>query len=241
MGKNELPLIKDTPAIEETWRRVINLDHIVFEDLTKDLRPGALPPGRANIKQVEPLHPGRRLEAGGREDGWRQVDTADERLVTGRLQLARPAQHDGRTDAAVIGRSLGTYVAAARLDLLDPAVVGHENDERIVAELLLVDVTQQLAAGLIEPLAHRLVARHVNGLALRLVFRQQPLRRIVGRVRKKGRVPDKERLLARGIDEVENWLEPLAPDRQPGAAMPPGCRHPVSETTKLIMTLPPLT
>ena len=107
--------------------------------------------------------------------------------------------------------------------------------------------SDQLAAGFIEPLAHRVVFGDPVRNSLRLILLEEPSRRIVWRVRQKRRVPDEKRLLVRhrAIDEIKDRLHPIASDSQPVVAMPsarlwkpPG--HSLGESAPLIGTFPPL-
>ena len=104
----------------------------------------------------------------------------------------------------------------------------------------------QLAAGFVEPLAHRVVLGHVRGAARPGVSFQQALRRIVRGVRQERRVPDEEGFLLRHrvVDEVRHRLHPFAADRQPCVAMaaPPrvAVGHAVGETAVLPGAFPPL-
>ena len=96
---------------------------------------------------------------------------------------------------------------------LDPPVVRHVDDERIVRQPLAVDEPEELSARLVEPLAHGVIAGQ-RFLPTRLrILVEETLRWIVGRVRQKRRVPDKKRLgvgLLRGLlDEVEDGLSRL--------------------------------
>ena len=75
-------------------------------------------------------------------------------------------------------------------------------------------LSKQLADGLVEPLAHRPVARDVDRLGLVLVLVEETLGRVVRRVRHHRRVPDEERLavLLRLVEEVEDRLQSFATD-----------------------------
>ena len=107
------------------------------------------------VQQVDALHAGRGLEPGGLEDRGRDVDRADGGVAGPRRDLAGPADQDRGPEPAVVRRLLRPRRVPVGLRVLDPAVVGQEDHERVVGELLRVEEVEQLAAGLVEPLAHR--------------------------------------------------------------------------------------
>ena len=60
------------------------------------------------------------------------------------------------------------------------ALIGGVDDEGVFGEPFFIQFVEQLAAGLVEPFDHRIIARNVVGLnALGLVFLEQASRRRV--------------------------------------------------------------
>ena len=63
-------------------------------------------------------------------------------------------------------------------------------------------------------------------------------------MRKKRCVPDEERLITRGFDEVEDRLQPIPPDREALIAVPAApvwitVRHASGEAAASVIALPP--
>ena len=105
---------------------------------------------------------------------------------------------------------------------------------------------EQLAARLVEPLAHRPVLRDFQRRRLRPVLLEQPLGRVVRLVRQHRRVPEKERLAALGgmVDEVEDRLHGLAADLEAVVAVPAAAcwiavAHAVGEPAVPVVASPP--
>ena len=233
--------------MDERGLGVLDVGDVVGEGLAEEgvaLDPGAVPQVR---QEVQPRQAVRGLRSRGGEQGRRQVQARTQLGPLRRLQLPRPAEQDRRAHAALVGAALGAPGVAADLGLLDPAVVGDVGDQRVLGDALLVEEREQLAAGLVEPGAHREVPRDGLGAPLLLVGLQQPRGRVVGRVGQEGRVPDEEGLLRRAglVDEVGDRRESLAADLQavvpvPAALLGVAAGHPVGEAATAEAALPPL-
>ena len=80
----------------------------------------------------------------------------------------------------------------------------------------------EFAAGLIEPLDHRVILLRLFRQTLALEVRKKLLRRVVRQMRHHRRIPNKEWLLLflGSINEVVDRLEPLAANRQTSLTMP---------------------
>src|SRR5438477_422252 len=81
-----------------------------------------------------------------------------------------PAEQDRRPDAAVVRGLFRFRGVAVGVGLLYPAVVGEEEDDGVVCQSLLIEVVEQLAAGLVEPLHHAPVLRDLQCRGLVLVM-----------------------------------------------------------------------
>jgi hypothetical protein len=113
--------------------------------------------------------------------------------------------------------------------VLNPAVVGAENDERVVGELPPIQLVEQCAHRFVEPFAHRVIFGKTFVAAGSLILRQQPGRRIVRLVRQHRGVPEEERLAAafvvrRGVlvEKLGDRLHRAAADGQPFSSWPRG-------------------
>ena len=191
VGEDQLPVPLDDPAIAEAGGGPVEVDGVVREDLAEDGRPAL---DRGLVPQVDALHRRRGLEADGGEDRRGEVDREDGPIRDARSDLPRPADEDRRAEAAVVGRLLRARGEAVGVGVLDPAVVGEEDDDRVLGEPLLVEVVEELAAGLVEPLAHGPVLGHLRRLGLALVLVEEPRGGRVRRVRHHRGVPEEERL-----------------------------------------------
>ena len=96
---------------------------------------------------------------------------------------------------------------------LDPAIIADEDDQRILVEPVLLQVSHELTYGLVEPLAHRVVAGELYRSPWGLIFLQKTIRRRMGCKREKRGVPDEKKIVPGAFDEIENRLQALAPDR----------------------------
>ena len=105
---------------------------------------------------------------------WRQAPIAQPVSI-------QPATENmmGSANAAFVGSLFGTWGVATSIGMLDPTIVGHVNDKGIVTQALLVQQSQQLAACFVEPFAHGVILSDVGRAIFRLIFLQQPRRRIV--------------------------------------------------------------
>jgi hypothetical protein len=111
--------------------------------------------------------------------------------------------------------------------------------------MLPVEEVEQLAARLVEPLAHRPVPGHVQRGGFIAVLGQQAFGRIVRLVREHGRIPDEEGPVAGPVDEIEHRLHPRSADLQALVAVPAtaggiAVGHPLGEATPAEVTFPPL-
>ena len=90
---------------------------------------------------------------------------------------------------------------------LNPSVVGKIDDERVAGGAALLQVLHQLAHRFIQPFDVGVVASDISRKITDGILRQQALGWIVRRMRQKGRIPQKERLPLRPVDEIENvWI-----------------------------------
>ncbi len=130
----------------------------------------------------------------------------------------------------------------ARRGRLDPAVVGHIDDDGVLREVFFLKVTEQLAARFIKPFTHRPVARQMRRIGLGRILLEQTLGRCMGCVWHERRIPYKERflLLSRLGDEIVDRLHALAADGEARIAVARTLRHAVSKATTREVTLPPL-
>ena len=246
VGQDQLFCSVDDHTVLEALRRSVDVDNIVF--VCGCVYAGALPQ-RLRIEQVHPLHGLRRLQATGFEQGGYEVNAADEGLgVEFRLDSGRPADHDRRANATLIGALLRTRgELVGPIVCLNPSIVADVHHNRVLAKALLIEIRQQLPTGLIEPLAHGPVPRHGGCRRLRQILPLQPFRRGVGRMGHEGSVPDIEGAVARHgtIDEIRDLAQALASDGEPCIAMPPTSRrvtvrHALGETASGGIPFPPL-
>ena len=80
------------------------------------------------------------------EDGGRDIDGGDQGLlIETRRDLSGPANHDGRTDAALMGILFGERGEAARFRILDPAVISHVNHHGVFTQAAIVEFLEELA------------------------------------------------------------------------------------------------
>jgi len=103
LRENEFPFAFDAPAIGEVTFWPLDVDCVVEEDFAVDgvaLVKGLL------IEQVDALHVWGGRQAAGAEDGWDEVDADDRGLIDAGFDLSGPADHDGRSEAAVV---LGSF------------------------------------------------------------------------------------------------------------------------------------
>ena len=103
---------------------------------------------------------------------------------------------------------------------------------------------EQLAAGLIEPLAHGPVTGDKLGLSFLGVLVEQTLGRIMRGMGEKRRVPNEKRFVAGILDEVKNFVHPLASDLESDiavttAALGIAVCHAVGEAAARVVPLPP--
>ena len=201
---------------------------------------------RLLIQQIQSTHVGGGFHVQRMEHGGHHVDAGNRCGGDGRLHLACPTHHDRRPRAAVVLAAFAFQIVAARGGVLDPAIVGHINKDRVLTEPFLVDVIDQFTDRFIEPLHHRVVARDMRRINLGGVFVEQPLGRVVRSVWQEWRVPDEERFVAGVFNEIKNRLHPVAANLEAliavtSAAFGIAMRHAVRETAARVMALPPLT
>ena len=164
----------------------------------------------------------------------------------GRFHFVGPTDHDRGTCAAVVLTPFALKIVAASIGVLNPAVVGDINKDRVFSKAFLVDVIDQFADCFIEPLHHRVVTCDVRRIDFTGVFVKQSLGRIVRSVWQERRVPDEERLVASVLDEIKNRLHAFAANLEAhiavtSAACGVAMRHAVRETASRVMALPPFT
>ena len=123
----------------------------------------------------------------------------------GRFHFVGPADHDRGASAAVVLAPFALQIVAASVGVLNPAVVGDIDKDRVFAKAFLVDVIDQFADCLIEPLHHRVVTCYVRRIDFTGVFVKQPLGRIVRGMGEKRRVPNEKRFVAGILNEVKNF------------------------------------
>ena len=192
----------DAPSIEKALRRSLMSAMSCAKPSPKIAARGIVRPSRMLIR----LTPGRFVAAaapvasGNRRD---DVDGARERLVArGRAITDWPAENDGCARATVIGRLFRPGAEAReptgwcrRLrGFLDPAIIADEDDQRILVEPVLLQVSHELTYGLVEPLAHRVVAGELYRSPWGLILLQKTIRRRMGCKREKRAYQTKNRL-----------------------------------------------
>ena len=142
-------------------------------------------------------------------------------------------EEDRRANSRLDRCLFGSDIPADLLRVGPPTVVGAENEERVVVEILFLKIAHQLAAGLVEPGNVRPIAR---GRLIRgqvLVFLIELIRCVVRSVRQEDGIPDKERLfvLLCFFHEVVDGLHGFATDPMP---------KPLVKTVVARISLPPL-
>ena len=197
---DELPFSLDDGAGPQTFAGLVSRNHVVGEVVEED---GCSVGNGLVVEQIDPGHPRRDVDSAGGENGRNQVDVAGQfHLLLVRLDPGGPAGDDRRPDPVLVRGGLAEFI---------PAIVGQVEHQGVVVDTLVLQVFHQVAAGFVEPFHHGVVL----GLLGRLnvgVFVQKTLRRVVGRMRQKRRVPDEEGLLVldRLIHEVVDGLHGLA-------------------------------
>jgi len=169
--------------------RVVQIGDVVSKGFAKQDVPVerlAIPYQRQQVASRQRV---RDLHSGGTEDRRDDVDPAHQIVVPNRFDHARPTEHQRLADPPLVRRLLGSRRVIGRIGTLDPTVIADVNDQRVFAKPLVLDPLQQLAAGLIKPLTHRVILGDERGLDQLEVFVEQPLRRVVGRVGQEWRVP----------------------------------------------------
>ena len=167
---NQFPSTMSHPTELETVCWSVDVGHVVGKDLSVDRFASRV----GGCGQGEQVVAGKCLlgaNVGGGEDGRGQVDAAGQGLSGSGFEVAGPANHDRSADATFVGRTFRTGGEAETPSLgdlglwcpLDPAVVHDEQDQGVVAELLAVQVVEQLPTGFVEPCAHGVITGQFDG------------------------------------------------------------------------------
>ena len=241
VGQDEFPVTIDQPTVREVGAWLMDVDGVVQVDGA--VGGFALGQGRV-VEKVDALH----LLGGGEstrlENGRSEINAVGQLGAILRFHFAGPTNHDRSAESAVVLRALGARGVSAVVGALDPAIVGDVEDDGVVRQFFLVEMIEQLAAGLIEPLAHGPVTGDKLGLSFLGILVEQPLGRVVRGVGEERRVPDEERFVASILDEVKNLVHPLTADLEAdiavaSAALGIAVGHAVGKAAARVVALPP--
>jgi len=129
---------------------------------------------------------------------------------------------------------------------LNPAIVRDVNHQCVFGQATSIKRCQQFTAGLIKPLAHRMVFGQLRRDTRLFILLQQPSRRIVRCMRQHRCVPDKKWLLSshRPIHEFQNRRHTLTANLQTvipvtATLFRKSASHACSESAPLPAALPP--
>ena len=159
-----------------------------------------------------------------------------------RLDMARPADDDRRTDATIEGRHLRTLKVDQRLvGARDPTVVGDVDNDGVLREAFLLEVGTDVANGLVEPFHHRQITGRLDCRCLTAVLREDAFGRRVRIMRHHRRIPGEERLtvLLGAGNELRQRSERLAPDVETFVTMATTLGHALGEAAVRVVAHPP--
>ena len=214
VGEEELPGAFDDPAEDEGFLGFFDVGDIVGEGFAEDFFAGGGFAGFEDGEEVQAGEVGGDFGVGGGEGGGDDVDAGAELFfaVAG-LDGAFPGEHEGLAGAAFVGGLFGARGVGGAVGVLDPAVVGDVDEEGVFGEAFGFDFVHELAAGLVEPFDHGVVACDVVGLdAFGFVFLEEVVGRGMRAVGHHGGVPDEEGFFLGGgvVDEGEDGIEAFA-------------------------------
>ena len=238
-GDDQFPAVGEDPAPAETGGGVVLIDEVVRETFAEDRGAGG---DGARVGEIDAGEVARRGDAAGLENGREEIERAHGGVAGAGREGAGPAEHEGRAQAAVVGRLFGLRRVAGGLGLGDPAVVGDVDDEGVLREAGAIEVGKEFSAGFVEPLDHGPVFGDAFAGRLGAVLGEEALGWSMRVVRHQRRVPDEERflLLLRFRDESSDGLQGLAADGEAFVAVAAASGHAGGEAAVRVISEPPL-
>lgn len=216
VSEQQFPRAFDDPAKDEGFLGFVDVGDVVGEGFTEDFFAWGRRAGFEDGEEVQAGEVGGNFDVGGGEGGGDDVDAGAELfLAVAWLDGAFPGEHEGLAGAAFVGGLFGAGGVGRAIWVLDPTVICDIDEEGVFGESLGFDFVHELAAGLVEPFDHGVVACDVVGLdAFGFVFFKEVIRWRVGGVGHHGGIPDEEGFLLRGgvVDEVEDGVHAFATD-----------------------------